>query len=228
MGSDDLFHKRKAKLKENTSRHKASRMPYQKVLIVTEGTKTEPIYFKEVIDYYEINTANVRISGECGSDPISVFNFAVELYHQETIKDDPFDRVYCVFDQDSYHLGTNKYKQALDKIGSIKPKETFFAITSVPSFEYWFILHFTHTTAQFFPTTTKSVGDAVLNKLLDLWPEYTKSMSGTFLKLLPDLEYAKSNASRSLDAANATYTDNPTTHVHELVEFLQNIKDLDK
>ena len=45
MGSEDLFHKRKAKSAEQLERRKAKRSPYEKVLIVCEGEKTEPNYF---------------------------------------------------------------------------------------------------------------------------------------------------------------------------------------
>ena len=46
MGSDDLFHKRKAKQTRDLKRKKDKRAPYDKVLIVCEGGKTEPNYFQ--------------------------------------------------------------------------------------------------------------------------------------------------------------------------------------
>ena len=46
MGSDDLFHKRKARTAELHRRRVARRAPYDRVLIVCEGAKTEPNYFK--------------------------------------------------------------------------------------------------------------------------------------------------------------------------------------
>ena len=45
MGSEDLFHKRKAKAADSLKRRKAKRSSYDKVLIVCEGEKTEPNYF---------------------------------------------------------------------------------------------------------------------------------------------------------------------------------------
>lgn len=224
MGSDDLHHKRKAKSKEDLDRRKASRERYDKVLIVCEGEKTEPLYFNEIRDYYEINSANIRISGDCGSDPISVFNHAYELYADDSKKGDAYDRVYCVFDQDSYHLPPNKYQQAIDKIKGSKPKDTFFAITSVPCFEYWLLLHFTHTTAPFNQVGETSVGKATLNALRVYWPEYNKASEGTFEARLNELDFAKANAARALIAARDNHTDNPSTYVHELVDYLQNIK----
>lgn len=224
MGTDNLHHRRKAKLRSDVSRRKASRSPYEKVLIVCEGEKTEPVYFSELIDHYEINSANIRITGNCGSDPLSVVNHALKLYQEEKVKGDNFDHVYCVFDQDSYNLPPNKYQQALDKIAGAKPKDTFFAITSVPCFEYWLLLHFEYTTAQFNSIGGVSAGASVLQKLKEHWPEYEKSLIGIFKYRLPELDFATTNAVRSLTAAEETHTNNPTTHIHELVTYLKNIK----
>lgn len=46
MGTDNLFHKRKARPPSSFQRRAARRAPYAKVLIVCEGEKTEPNYFK--------------------------------------------------------------------------------------------------------------------------------------------------------------------------------------
>jgi hypothetical protein len=55
-------------------------------------------------------------------------------------------------------------------------------------------------------------------------PHYSKGQQDTFFELQDQLEFAKDNAKRALKAAEANGTDNPTTRVHELVEFLQHIK----
>ncbi|VAW46556.1 hypothetical protein MNBD_GAMMA03-583 [hydrothermal vent metagenome] len=60
MGTDNLHHKRKAKSISNLERKKAKRAPYDRVLIVCEGEKTEPYYFSELIDYYRLNSANIK------------------------------------------------------------------------------------------------------------------------------------------------------------------------
>ena len=109
MGTDDLFHKRKAKRASELARRKARREPYAKVLVVCEGEKTEPNYFNGLKDHYGLNSANVEVCGECGSDPLSIYRYARQLYREEKDADDPFDRVYCVFDKDTH--GT--YQQAL-------------------------------------------------------------------------------------------------------------------
>jgi len=101
VGSDDLFNKRKAKAAE-LRRKKPVRALYEKVLIVCEGSKTEPLYFEELVDHYEIHSANIRVSGNCGSDPVSVAQHGLQLYLDEKKADSgPFDRVYCVIDRDA-------------------------------------------------------------------------------------------------------------------------------
>ena len=72
MGSDDLFRKRKAKTSNALRRHPARRAPYTKVLLVCEGEKTEPDYFKQLKDHLRLHSANVEICSGRGSDPCSL------------------------------------------------------------------------------------------------------------------------------------------------------------
>lgn len=215
MGTDNLFHKRRAKGVKELERRRARRAPYEKVLIVTEGGKTEPFYFMGLKNFYEINNANIKIDGSSGSTPGSVVEYGRRLYQQERNTGDPFDRVYFVFDKDIHP----DYQQALSKISAYSPKNTFYAINSVPCFEYWLLLHFIYTTEHF------SAADVVIRKLRKQIPDYDKSAIGLFDKLNNKLETAKSNAIKALQAANQTGTDNPSTRVHELVHYLQKIKE---
>lgn len=226
MGSDDIFHKRKAKTERDLRRGGARRAVYEKVLIVCEGSKTEPLYFGEIKDAYEISTANIRISGDCGSDPLSVVRHGEQLYAEEkrARPSDPYDRVYCVFDKDS-HAG---FQKALDRIQGIRPKGVFYAVPSIPSFEYWFLLHYEYTTAPFERAGNKSAGDMVIASLRRYWPEYVKGEKNVFSHLCNQLAAAKAFGARSLAEAIRRGSDNPSTQVHELVDYLQNIKDGNK
>lgn len=109
MGSDDLFHKRKQRHVASLKRQKARRAPYDRVLIVCEGAKTEPNYLKEIRDTYRLTTANIDICGdECGSDPRSVVNYAIKKFRE----DQDYDRVYCVMDRDKHET----FDAAMDKL----------------------------------------------------------------------------------------------------------------
>jgi len=220
MGSDDLFGKRKAKQVRELKRHQAKRAQYDRVLIVCEGEKTEPNYFQELLDHYRLNSANVEINGDCGSAPISVVQRAKDLFRTEQRNGIPFDRVYCVFDKDSH----DSYEAALQAVKIAKPKTKFFAINSIPCFEYWLLLHFVYSTQPFCGTVgAKSAGDQVLEELKKYIPDYAKGDNGYFESLISQLPQAIVYSKRSLKAAEASGTDNPFTLVHELVEYLQEL-----
>lgn len=220
MGSENLFHKRKAKAAERLERKQSNRAPYDKVLIVCEGEKTEPNYFREIIKHYRLSTANIAVDGSCGSSPMSVFERAVYLWDIENKKGDSFDRVYCVIDKDSH----STYCETKRRIADKKPSGVFFSAASVPCFEYWLLLHFKYTTQPYAATGSLSIGHQVLKELKERMPEYTKGRLDVFKTLYPKLEFAKANAAKSLLCADSNHTDNPSTYIHELVEYLQNLK----
>lgn len=220
MGTDNLFHKRKARQAKDLGRRNARREPYAKVLIVCEGEKTEPGYFCSLKDFYGLNSANIEISGNCGSAPISIFEYARQRYRAERDAGDAFDHVFCVFDKDTHH----SYEQAVREISHASPKNLFHAITSIPCFEYWLLLHFDYSTRPYDSLPGNSACQLVLSDLKKYMPHYSKGHAQTFEELQGQLEYAKANAIRALKAAESSNTDNPTTRVHELVSFLQDIK----
>jgi len=102
MGSDNLFHRRKAKQTRELARKKAKRESYAKVLIVCEGEKTEPNYFNELKDHLALNSANIIITGDCGSSPMAVVDYVRRQYKLAKEAGNPFDKVFCVFDKDTH------------------------------------------------------------------------------------------------------------------------------
>jgi len=220
MGTDEVFHKRKARRAKDLVRQQARRAPYDKVLIVCEGEKTEPYYFKELKEHYKLDSANVEITGQCDSSPMCVVRYARQRYREAQKAGDAFDTVFCVFDKDTH----GDYRQALDTLGSAKPMGVFKAIHSVPCFEYWLLLHFDYTDQPFYAAGTRSVGAMALQRLKQHWPEYEKASRGVFEKTVKNLEIAKTNAVYALSAAQANQTENPSTRVHELVAYLQQLK----
>ena len=219
MGTDNIFQRRKPKSASKLKRKGAIREPYDKVLIVCEGSKTEPNYFRGLIDYFKLKSANVAIDGSCGSSPCSVLKRAQELQEKELKSGSPFDKVYCVFDKDAHQT----YQATMDKIAKIKPKGVFNAANSIPSFEFWLLLHFIYSTKPYIKNGKMSSGDLVKKDLLVHHPDYKKKSKDTFLVLQPKLETAIANAAKVLATAERNGTDNPTTHIHTLVEYLRDL-----
>lgn len=220
MGSDDLFKKRRQAAQEKLARKGPKRDPYDRVLIVCEGAKTEPNYLQELVDYYGLNTANVEVDGRSGSSPDKVFEYAKSCYQTEKNKGDAYDRVYCVIDKDSHAT----YDATVRTIASTDPKDTFFAITSVPCFEYWVLLHYQPITHPYVRTQRKSPCDCVISELKVFIPDYAKGNKGVFGRIMEQTDFAIANSKRALEQARRADIDNPTTLMHELVMYLRDLK----
>ena len=217
MGTDNLFHKRKERKAESLRRRQAMKAPYDVVLIVCEGEKTEPNYFSELKKTFRLSNANVRICGR-GSDPLSVVNFAIETFRWEP----EFDRVYCVFDRDRH----TTYDAALDRVRRTRlgKGSRIFAIPSIPCFEFWLLLHFMYTTRPFDAPPGDSICSRVIEELKKHLPAYKKGDHDIFNKMQDSLNDAITNASRVQQFHQTSGTDNPSTLVHSLVEYLRDLK----
>lgn len=218
MGSDNLFYKRKKRKADSLKRMKAKRDPYDIVLIVCEGEKTEPNYFEELRDAFKLNTANIEICGdECGSSPRNVVDHAIKKYKGS--KD--YDKVYCVFDKDR-HL---TYNEALDIVRRAKSSKghSFFAITSVPCFEIWFLLHYNCTT-KVYVAGQGSICAKVIEELEQYFPNYEKGSKNTFQHFQDKINTAIKNAKKLTQYNDQVGTDHPSTNVYKLVEYLQKLK----
>jgi hypothetical protein len=62
----------KTRTLKDLRRSKPKRSPYDRVLIVCEGRKTEPYYFNALVDDLKLNTANVDVDGNSDSSPRSI------------------------------------------------------------------------------------------------------------------------------------------------------------
>lgn len=219
MGMDNLHHRRKAKKANDLHRKQAKRASYDRVLIVCEGEKTEPYYFNGLISHYGLNSANVKITGDCGSDPMSIIKCAQQHYDEAKQAKNSFDRVYCVFDQDSH----SNYSQAIAKIKSLASKG-FDSATSVPCFEYWLLLHFTYIDKPYYKLHNKSASAEVMTDLMKHLPIYKKSLGAIFEHLADKTETAIKNAKRISAVAQKNQTENPSTSVYKLVQYLIQLK----
>lgn len=219
MGSDDLFHKKKLRVAKTFHRKRAKRDPYDRVLIVCEGEKSEPIYFKKLRRDFGLNPANVVIAGKKrGLDPKRLVEYAVEEFN----KDPDFNHVYCVFDRDK-HL---TYDAALEKIRATRLRKgaSIHAITSIPCFEIWLLLHFTYTTRSFSASGNSSDCDLVVSELKRYISDYEKGDKEIFDKVNSKLGDAILGAKRLENFHETSGTDNPSSKVYLLVEYLKSLK----
>ena len=140
MGSDDLYNKRKVERQRRVSKKINERA--ETWLVVCEGEKTEPNYFKRLFEY--ANSKSDRkikfyIDGE-GRNTESLVNSIDNYfgYCDNLVKnrDIPYGKIFAVFDKDSFKKGqfNNAIHTAI--------KRGYIPIWSNECIELWFLLHF--------------------------------------------------------------------------------------
>lgn len=182
-------------------------LPERRVLIICEGTKTEPQYFeafdlnKELIDVKVIGT---------GKNTDSLVKHAIDL-KEKADKNIPYSHVWCVFDRDSFQA--QQFNQAIQRAVSNGIQVAY----SNEAFEFWYILHFEYLQAGLNREKYKNKLTGHLKK------EYKKNDPGIYQQLLDKQPKAIKWAQMLIDEKGSKHNpekDNPCTNVHRLVIFL--------
>ena len=152
----------------------------ESILIVCEGEKTEPNYFKSLRERFKSKTIKIEIDEKSDSTPISVIKYAINKAEQNP---ESYDIIYCVIDRDRH----NDFAKALDKIPKTKKYGAkFYAILSVPCFEFWLLLHFAYTTKNFYAQGEQSpCENLITTELKKYLPKYAKNYKD-FSKIITD------------------------------------------
>lgn len=192
--------------KDYTRKKTATREVKPRILIVSEGTKTEPNYFEA----FRISSLDVQIAGT-GMNTDSLIQETVRCKQLAIDQGEPFEHVWAVFDRDSFPVANFNRALALAKSNQIE------AVYSNEAFEIWYILHFNYRDT----AMPREDFETALTTLLG--SPYQKNDTGMYGKLKDKQATAIKNA-RKLFAHHGTghnpYNDNPCTRVFELVEFL--------
>ncbi len=121
-------------------RRSPSREPKHRILIVCEGEKTEPFYFRELQHDFRNRLVHIEISNEHGV-PLTVVQKAIEerdnaAREAKAARDEnlSFDETWCVFDVDEH--------PNLDQALELARKSNLQVALSNPCFELWGLLHF--------------------------------------------------------------------------------------
>jgi hypothetical protein len=184
--------------------------PYDSVLIVCEGRKTEPQYLEGVKQAFRLG--NTLVTPADGTDPVSIVRSAQSLNSAL----DKYDRVYCVFDRN----GHDNFSEAIGLIRQLG----YHPIVSWPCFEIWILLHFVYSTAPFNPIGGKSACDLVLREVTKHFPNYAKGLPGVYGQLKLKIDGAIAHANRLAEHNVSTQSYNPSTRMHELVDYLRKLK----
>ena len=118
----------------NSERKQGTRAQIVRFLIVCEGEKTEPNYFKAFIDNRRSEVKEVNVKG-CGCSTCQLINEAKKIQEKlEHERQVSFDRVWLVFDKDEF----KDFNKAIEDA----KKEGMNCAWSNQAFELWYVLHF--------------------------------------------------------------------------------------
>ena len=202
-------------------RSPANRNAYERVLIVCEGTKTEPNYFNAVIAILKLTSTDIDLIHSTHTTPMPIAKYTEGKIEKARKDNNPYDHVFCVIDRDR-HINFNEASEIMVK-NSIKLARSW------PCFEYWLLLHFEYTRTDFGETAKETKSDRCIKALEKRIkkeshiPNYTKNYKH-FEALMDRLEDAIKNGKKSLKDKKSM-PENPTaTEVHKVVECLMNIR----
>lgn len=226
MGSDDLFKKRREQRKQR--KHEFKNPKANSFLIVTEGERTEPLYFKGLqklikekiggtVDVVEVPIIDVFGEGSSTGKLIEIT--------ERIVKDAKiiYQNVWVVFDKDDFEDFDEAINEGI--------KRGYKIAWSNQSFEYWLYMHFNYSDA--------ALHRREWNKKLDeLFSEYSLG-EGYYKKNYEDIynivdsyggvNTAIKNAKRRMadfDEKNDLPSKyDPGTKVHELVIELKKYLD---
>lgn len=224
MGRD---HQAKDRQQQRQSAKLGRRAAYSRLLIVTEGSKTEPQYLEEIRSLHKLHSANVAVQpAQLGTEPIRVVQYAQRLFESgdlhRGIRPRQFDGVFVVFDRDA-HATYNDALQCVQSLnGRLRNDERqpvmFKAVVSIPCFELWLLLHY------------EDIRDAltrgtVMARLKRCMPSYAKGARGVYLATRSMLSTATQRARALAQRNNAHTAPEPYTGMHELVTHLITLKE---
>jgi hypothetical protein len=175
------------------------RRPRKTLLIVCEGTKTEPNYFRA------FKLPSVEVVGT-GKNTLRVVEDAIRLSEGAG-----YEQVWCVFDRDSFPA--QQFNAAIERAKHAGLHVAY----SNEAFELWYLLHFDfHTSGLSRDLYAEKLGER-------LGRPYRKNDQTLFEALRPRQEKAIAHAGKLLAgySPHNPEKNNPCTTVHLLVEELR-------
>lgn len=194
-----------------------------RILIVCEGEKTEPNYFKS---FDQMRYGSIVYDVECEGGKINtmqVVDKAIELRDEAVASGSPYDAVWAVFDKDDFP--SLQFNAAIMKA----EQHGIGCAWSNEAFELWYVFHFVNRVT---PMSREEYKKAI-SRYVNESPLYTSKVKYTYRKndsnshaimtALGDevraIRYAQSQEGSFNDARYAQH--NPCTTVYKLVRLLR-------
>lgn len=189
-----------------------------RILIVCEGTKTEPNYFKSFDKMQRGGRVYEVICEGLGTNTVQVVDKAIELRDKAANSDIPYDSVWAVFDKDSFP--SHRFNAAIMKAEAAEIKCAW----SNEAFELWYLYHFVNVTS----ATPRSKFQAMLEDHIGREHKgfkyhkndmHMRELLMTHGDEAKAIKLAERQANSYGDKRYAEH--NPATHVYKLVRLLR-------
>jgi len=199
MGHDKLFQKKNVL----TRREKTRKL--RRILIVCEGTKTEPNYFKKFKANPDVFDA-IDVQG-IGYNTVSLIKEAIKIKEE---KKEPYIEIWCVFDKDDFSI------ESIEEAIKLANQNQIRCAYSIEAFEIWYMLHFNFYDTAFSRSQYKEKLSELLKK------PYVKNDTEMYLRLSKKQSIAIQNARKlyNKQCLLPLKDRNPITTVFQLVERL--------
>jgi len=206
---------RKAK---DLRRASAGRRPYDRILIVCEGKKTEPGYLEDMRRTYRLSSADIKIvSNDNRTEPLQIVDGAIVKFKETR----GYEQVYAVFDRDEHRTYADAIARAKAQDNKLRNDEgrlvRFQCVPSVPCFELWLLLHFEN-------VENFAHRDDIIRRIAQHIPRYSKAMAGIFSMTSNRIDDAIARAQRLRGRYDLLPGIEPRTEIDQLVETLRILK----
>ena len=182
------------------------------VLVICEDSKSGKNYLEDVKVHFR---AQIRVKiTHCGkTDPSGIVSEAL-------LQSKKYDRVFCVIDRDEHP----NFEQA---VAAVPQTSKVTVIASYPCFEYWLLLHYSYTRKPYLRAGNKSPADCLIDDLKTK-PGMEHYAKGGKSNIFSDLTISRFNSARlraaqALNEALEVGDLNPSTRLHELISFIEQL-----
>lgn len=173
-------------------RGRPSRSDQPRILILCEGTRTEPNYFGGFKKAQRLTSVVVRPlrSGQVGPAGL------LRRVREELKEDSGWDEVYCILDHDGRDAEIDSFEKKLAAVDLQTDSCDIKMVLSRPCFEFWLLLHFEITDRPFSSGPRGTECEDVIKRLGRHLHGYEKNDSQVFEKCREHIHAALENAER--------------------------------
>ena len=189
------------------------------IVICSEGGKksSEYYYFKN----YTNRNLRIQFSTGNSTDPKGMLEDLLKYIHNEDIASEDNCKIFLVLD-------TDKDEKRISEIRKIKQRcidNNIEIITSAPTFEIWYVMHYRSNKLMF--QTSKDVK----RELQNINGTYKESMN--MYKIIKDLTDNARNTAQALERRNVKSDEellnlNPHTSIYKIINAIDEFNNIDK